>query len=83
MNIYILDSDLNIKDDLEKKGYNIIDDPKTPCDAIICNLKNCDLSKINSKINYKSEGTLIIDYGNKSVDDIENILNNRFYSSVM
>jgi hypothetical protein len=82
MNIYISPELEYIKMELQHRGYNVIEDCGTPCDAIICNLKNCDLNGINFQNNLKREGTLIIDSGSKTVEDIDYILNNRVYSSL-
>lgn len=68
---------------LSERGYtvvNVISD--IPCDAIICNLKDNGLKNLNMQSNVKREGTLIIDCGCKSFDEIESILVNRVYSSL-
>jgi len=83
MNIYIEKELKEMKQALADKGYNIVDDNSTPCDAIICNLKVCDLAAINQEVNLKREGALIIDCGSKSVEDIDYILNNRSYSNIL
>lgn len=70
-----------IKDELINRGYNVVTS-NVPCDVIICNLKNGGLMNLNVQINFKREGTLIIDSGSKSIDEIEYILNNRVYSSI-
>jgi len=83
MTIYISDELTNIKDELINRGYNVISNSNnTPCDAIICNLKNGGLLNINNISSAKKEGTLIIDCGSKSIEEIEYILNNRTYSSI-
>lgn len=83
LNIYV-DEEFNyIKLELLDRGYNIVMDSSTPCDAVICNLKNCDFSSISGQINLKREGSLIIDCGSKSIDDIDYILNNRSYSNIL
>ena len=72
-----------IKDELINRGYNVVSNTNSMlCDAIICNLKNGGLIGLNAQNNVKREGTLIIDSGSKSVDEIEYILNNRVYSSL-
>lgn len=81
MNIYIEDN-IQIKDELINRGYCVIEDNRESCDVIICDLKNCDLNELNSKVNYKKEGSLIIDIGSKSISDIDYILNNRSYSNI-
>lgn len=83
MNIYIEDEFRQIRDGLLQRGYNIILDNSALCDAVICNLKNCDFATISGQINLKREGALIIDCGSKSIDDIDNILNNRSYSNIL
>jgi hypothetical protein len=72
----------NIKDELDKRGYNVVDSITTPCDVIICDLKNGGLVNLNAQSNFKREGTLIIDSGSKNIEEIEYILNNRVYSSL-
>ncbi|MFL0248543.1 YkuS family protein [Candidatus Clostridium stratigraminis] len=72
----------DIKTQLLKKGYNVISNNSLPCDVIICNLKNGGLTNLNFQSNTRREGTLIIDYGSKTIDQIEYILNNRVYSSL-
>lgn len=83
MNIYIEDEYEKLKEELLLRGYNIVDDNNVTCDAIICNLKSCDFNKINSQINLKREGALIIDCGSKSIEEIDNLLNNRLYSNII
>lgn len=82
MNIYISEDLPNMKEKLIDKGYTIIEDNNVPCDAIICDLKNCDLLKLNVQNNLKREGTLVIDCGSKSIEDIDYILSNRVYASL-
>jgi hypothetical protein len=80
MNVYV-STDLHyIKEQLRSRGYNVVEDGSVPCDAIICNLKNCDLNSFNVQASLKREGTLIIDSGSKTIGDIDYILNNRVYS---
>lgn len=83
MNIYICEEYESIKEGLIDRGHNIVEDNTTTCDALLCNLKNCDITAINSFVNLKREGAIIIDCGSKSVDDIDYILNNRSYSSIL
>lgn len=72
-----------IKEELEKRGYKVVTSIDNEiCDAIICNLKNGGLSKLSIKNSINRDGTLIVDIGCKSVDEIEYILNNRTYSSI-
>jgi hypothetical protein len=82
MNIYVSPELITIKYELKNKGYNIIDEGMIPCDAIICNLKECSISSFNMQNSLKREGTLIIDCGSKSVDDLDYILSNRSYTSL-
>lgn len=83
MKIYVSNDLLYISEELCRRGYNIINgDNNIVCDAIICNLKNGGLTNLNMNNNIKREGTLIIDCGSKSVDEIEYILNNRVYSNL-
>jgi hypothetical protein len=73
-----------VKEELEKRGYIIISKlSEAPCNAIICNLKNGGLTNYNLQNSNKTEGTLIIDSGCKTIDEIEYILNNRVYSSLV
>jgi hypothetical protein len=82
MNVFISPELEYIKCELQNRGYNVVEGSSIPCDAIICNLKNCDLLKLNMQNNLKREGTLIIDCGSKTIEDIDYILNNRVYSSL-
>jgi len=83
MKIFVSKELEQIKEELFNKGYEIIDEScESPCDAIICNLKRGGLTKLNMQSNIKNEGTLIIDLGSKSVEELEYILNNRVYSSI-
>ncbi|WP_027626061.1 YkuS family protein [Clostridium lundense] len=69
--------------ELKKRGYKVItslDDE--PCEAVICDLKNGGLSKLSMKNTLNRDGTLIVDIGYKTIDEIEYILNNRTYSSI-
>lgn len=72
-----------IKEELSKRGYDVVEETTNQaCDAIICNLKNGGLLNINMQTNVRREGTLIIDSGSKTIDEIEYILNNRSYTSL-
>lgn len=74
----------HIKEQLKERGYIVVNNASTlPCDAIICNLKNGELLSLNAQNSVKREGTLIIDCGSKSVDEIEYILNNRVYNTMI
>ncbi|MBC8060978.1 MAG: YkuS family protein [Clostridiaceae bacterium] len=73
-----------VKIELEKRGYIVISKlSEAPCKAIICNLKNGGLINYNLQNSIKAEGTIIIDSGCKTIDEIEYILNNRVYSSLL
>jgi hypothetical protein len=80
MNVFVSPDLYYIKEELRNRGYSIVEDGAVPCDAIICNLKNCDLNSFNVQTSLKREGTLIIDSGSKTISDIDYILNNRVYS---
>jgi len=82
MRICVSDELNYISEELVNRGYNIVNNTSTPCDAIICNLKNGGLVNLSIQSNAKREGTLIIDCGSKNIDEIEYILNNRVYSSL-
>ena len=84
MIIYISHDLKYLKDELIKRGYIVIDSTgnNTLCDAIICNLKDGGLINLNMQNNIKKDGTLIIDSGSKSIDEIEYILTTRVYSSI-
>ena len=73
-----------LQDELTKRGYNVINKigNNIHCDAIICNLKEGGLKNLVMQSNIKREGTLIIDIGSKSIDEIEYILSTRVYSSI-
>lgn len=74
----------NLKEELTKRGYNVVSNENSmPCDAIICNLKNGGLMNLTMQNNIRSEGTLIIDSGSKTIEEIEYILNNRVYTSLL
>lgn len=83
MIIYVSKELKNISDELRKRGYTVIEEnSSSPCDAIICNIKNGGLQNVNMQSTVRTEGTLIIDSGSKNIDEIEYILNNRVYSSL-
>lgn len=82
MNIFVSSNLDNIKEELKKRGHEISRDNDSPYDAIICNLKNEGLQNSNFPNNLKDTGTLIIDVGGKSIEEIENILDNKIYSSI-
>ena len=83
MNIYVCEGLDNLKKQLSDKGYNINDVRDAYYDAIICNIKDTNLNTLSIVSNVRMDGTLIIDAGNKSIADIEYILNNRAYSSIL
>lgn len=83
MKVYVSNELNYVKQELLKKGYTVVkDNENSIVDAIICNLKSSGLSGLNINNNIKKDGALIIDYGNKSIDDIEYILNNRSYNNL-
>jgi len=73
-----------LEDELSQRGYTVINNigNNIRCDAIICNLKEGGLKGLIMQSNIKSEETLIIDSGSRSVDEIEYILSTRVYSSI-
>lgn len=72
-----------IKEELEKRGYSVFNEEDNALyDAIICNLKNGGLTNLNINNNIRREGTVIIDSGSKTIEEIEYILNNRMYSNI-
>lgn len=72
-----------IKEELEKRGYDVDTEKNNLLyDAIICNLKNGGLINLNMNNSIRREGTLIIDCGSKTIEEIEYILNNRVYSNL-
>ncbi|WP_298845382.1 YkuS family protein [Clostridium sp.] len=73
-----------LQNGLAQRGYTVINniDNNTQCDAIICNLKEGGLKNLIMQNNIKSEGTLIVDIGSKSIDEIEYILSTRVYSAI-
>ncbi|AGK99573.1 YkuS family protein [Clostridium pasteurianum] len=84
MKICVSDELMYVKIELEKRGYEILEwNHKENCDALICNLKSGGLTNFIHESNVKKEGILIIDMGSKSIDEIEYILNNRIYSSII
>ncbi len=82
MTICVSDELDYIREELINRGYNVVSNTSAPCDVIICNLKNGGLINLSIQNSVRREGTLIIDSGSKSIDEIEYILNNRVYSSL-
>ena len=81
MKIFISEELIHIKEELKKRGYDIIKETDNIAyDTIICDLKNGGLLNPSIHNNIKGEGTLIIDSGRKSIEEIEYILNNKSYS---
>lgn len=74
----------HIQDELTKRGYTVVNNVNNTirCDAIICNLKEGGLKNLSMQSNIKREGTLIIDSGSRSIDEIEYILSTRVYSLI-
>ena len=83
MNIYVCDGLDNLKKQLSERGYKVNNVKDAYYDAIICNIKDTNLNALNIVSNVRMDGTLIIDAGNKDIADIEYILNNRAYSSLL
>jgi hypothetical protein len=73
-----------LQDELIKRGHTVINNRENnvSCDVIICNLKNGGLINLNMQNNIRREGTLIIDSGSKTIDEVEYILSNRIYSNI-
>lgn len=82
MKLCISDELKDIKEQLVKKGYNVVSDSNTICDVIICDLKNGDLNKANLQNNFKRDSTIIIDSGSKKTEEIEFIINNKVMNSI-
>ncbi|MCI1945858.1 YkuS family protein [Clostridium luticellarii] len=76
MKIYI-PRDLNyIGNELQKRGYKIVNDGEdTKYDAIICKLKDNGLANLH----IKNKNTLIIDLGKRNIEEIEYILKDRSF----
>ncbi|WP_125154219.1 hypothetical protein [Clostridium rectalis] len=74
-----------IRGELLSRGYKLINSlDNENCDAILCDLKNGGLVKLtDQQSSFKVNGKLIIDIGSKNVDDIEYILNNKMYNSLI
>lgn len=84
MKIFVSPEFQSIKNELSNLGYDVIEENCDQiCDVVICNLKKGGLKQLNMQQNIKTEGTLIIDLGNKTVQDLEYILSNRVYSSLL
>lgn len=80
MIIYVPEELKDLKLELKNKGYNISNNLHNHFDAIICNVKNGDLKYISNECNLVKDGTLIIDYGSRNIDEIDNILNNKTFN---
>lgn len=83
MNIYVSNKLKFLEDELKNRGHNIILDNKkdNSIDIIVCDLKNEDISKIlKENINIEQNQILIIDSKNKSIEEIEGIMNNRSHN---
>ncbi|SHK00817.1 YkuS family protein [Paramaledivibacter caminithermalis] len=75
----------DIKDSLIKRGYSIVDDSYDGyVDAILYNSDNGSLSYLNMFDNVidMNNGAFIVDVRNKTLDEIENIIKNRSYTSI-
>ena len=83
MLIYISEELGCMRNELILKGYNLLEQEKEEyCDVIIINMKESSY-KSTGLNNIKREGTVFIDAGSKSIEDIESILNNRVYSNIL
>ncbi|HEY5562235.1 MAG TPA: hypothetical protein VIK72_10865 [Clostridiaceae bacterium] len=83
MLIYISEELVTIRDELLVKGYKLLESEKEEyCDVIILNIKETML-KTTGLNNIKRDGTIFIDSGSKSIEDIEGIMNNRGYSNIL
>lgn len=81
MNIYISEELSYMSKPLKKRGYNIVKSKFDHFDVFICNLKESDISSvINERSNLHE--VLVIDGRSKSINDIDNILNNRHFTSL-
>lgn len=81
MIICIEDQFESLKEELIRRGYSVVSKMnEAQCDALICNVKGGVLTNFSGQSNLKREGTIIIDVGSKTVDEIEYILNNRVYT---
>ncbi|MBU3190063.1 YkuS family protein [Clostridium bowmanii] len=83
--VICISQELNyLQEQLVKRGYTVINnrDNNTNCDVIICDLKDGGLMNLNMQNNIRREGTLIIDSGSRTIDEIEYILCNRVYSLI-
>jgi len=82
-----------IKEKLEQRGYQVVyeDEYPYPVDAYIYinhpnwmelsdEIRPELTSSVEKRSNHKHHGVLIINAQNKSIDEIEQILNNRVYS---
>lgn len=83
MNIYVSNKLKYLEDELKNRGHNIIHENKNDnsIDIIVCDLKNEDVSKILKKhMNIEQNKILIIDSKNKTIEEIEGIMNNRSHN---
>lgn len=83
MKICVPDELNSVRKQLEDRGYEVVPfKSNEKCDAVICDLKNGGLSNFSGENNIKRDGMLIIDIGSRNIDEIENILKNRLYTSI-
>ncbi|MBP2034002.1 hypothetical protein J2Z42_002719 [Clostridium algifaecis] len=81
MKVYVSDELSLIGKELKNRGYDIMTKKNDIFDAVICNLKDGELNKLNINNNIKIGETIIIDCGKKNINDIEYILNNRSFNN--
>ncbi|GAA0745663.1 YkuS family protein [Clostridium oceanicum] len=80
MHIFVSNNLQYIKNELEKRGYNISINYDKPYDAIICDLKEEGTLNLFYKNNINAKGALIIDSSGKNIEEIEDILNYRSFT---
>ncbi|MBU5592400.1 YkuS family protein [Clostridium sp. MSJ-4] len=80
MKVYVSGNLESIKSSLIDKGYEVVNEINEGCEAIICDIKNSDISSLNINKYKGINGVLVIDYGSKNVEDIDNIINDRNFN---
>ncbi|WP_278382483.1 YkuS family protein [Clostridium tyrobutyricum] len=83
MKVYVSSELSQISDGLKKKGYNVISEKEDIFDAIICDLKDGGLNKLNMSNTIKFGKTIIIDVAGKNIEDIDNILYSKSYNNMI
>ncbi|SHE87643.1 YkuS family protein [Clostridium fallax] len=79
MNIYVSDKLKDFINPLEKKGYKVARKKDENFEALICSVKEEDLSNFQEKI--KLNNILVIDSRSKSIDEIDIILRNKHFNN--